>query len=85
MPQQEDHPVVGVSWYEAAAYARWVGKRLPTDAEWVKAASWPVSVSATTRVQRRYPWGDTHGPQPGEPVGLAAARARSPVDRSPTG
>ncbi len=58
-PGRDDHPVVGVSWYEAAAYARWVGKRLPTDAEWVKAASWPVNLSATTRLQRRYPWGDT--------------------------
>ena len=56
---EEEHPVVGVSWYEAAAYARWVGKRLPTDAEWVKAASWPVRLSAETRIQRRYPWGDS--------------------------
>jgi iron(II)-dependent oxidoreductase len=58
-PGKADHPVVGVSWYEAAAYAQWLGKRLPSDAEWVKAGSWPVALSASTRVQRRYPWGDT--------------------------
>ena len=55
---REDHPVVGVSWHEAVAYARWVGKRLPTDAEWVKAGSWTVTLSDNTRVQRRYPWGE---------------------------
>ncbi len=55
----EQHPVVGICWHEALAYARWVGKRLPSDAEWVKAASWPVPISANTRLQRKYPWGET--------------------------
>lgn len=59
LPGTDDHPVVGVNWYEACAYARWVGRRLPTDPEWEKAGSWPVHVSATQRSQRRYPWGDT--------------------------
>jgi len=58
-PGEENHPVVGVSWYEAAAYARWLGKRLPSDAEWVKAGSWPVALSAQERSQRKYPWGNT--------------------------
>jgi gamma-glutamyl hercynylcysteine S-oxide synthase len=55
---EEELPVVGISWYEAAACARWLSKRLPTDAEWVKAASWPVALDARTLVHRRYPWGD---------------------------
>ncbi|HZL91850.1 MAG TPA: SUMF1/EgtB/PvdO family nonheme iron enzyme [Pirellulaceae bacterium] len=55
---KEDHPVVGICWYEATAYARWVGKRLPSDPEWVKAASWPVVAENGKLLQRKFPWGD---------------------------
>ena len=55
-----DHPVVGVCWYEAAAFAAWSGKRLPTAAEWQKAGGWPEHLSGGSC--HRYPWGDVFEP-----------------------
>ncbi len=52
---REDFPVVQVSWHDAVAYARWAGKRLPTEAEYEYAARSGLD-------SRAFPWGDEHQP-----------------------
>jgi len=67
-PGEDDLPANFITYAEAAAYAKWAGKRLPTDAEWEKAARGTDG--------RRYPWGDTWDPK------RVAQRRRRPGDPS---
>lgn len=61
VPLEPHRPVLHVNWFEADAYCRWAGRRLPTEIEWeVSAAAEPDAMRRhLTQLKRRFPWGNS--------------------------
>jgi formylglycine-generating enzyme required for sulfatase activity len=87
-----DHPVAGVTWNEARAYCRWLGKRLPTTQQWQRALRGGERLADGTpnpHPRRNLPWGEPTAVMPARLLDLAdpgmVAVGSSPGDRSPDG